>query len=142
MQSTASSPRACSGFHASSSTREGSISRKAGAVVPRARALATPPSQEPQSSRRRMSQNAVALEREVLSCPWPRKTQASRAVPEGRGLLSSTVSALQQLWCGDGALPTDVEALAGGFTDAENPCLLEEPAEGIASLWRYQGFRV
>jgi hypothetical protein len=97
MQSTASSPRACSGFHASSSTREGSISRKAGAVVPRARALATPPSQEPQSSRRRMSQNAVALEREVLSCPWPRKTQASRAVPEGRGLLSSTVSALQQV---------------------------------------------
>ncbi|EIE21401.1 hypothetical protein COCSUDRAFT_56621 [Coccomyxa subellipsoidea C-169] len=140
MQSMASSSRASSSLHASSSAREGSITRKA--VVPRARAVATPPSQEPQS-RRRMSQNAVALEREVLSCPWPRTAQASRAVPEGRGLLSNTVSALQQLWCGEGGrLPADVEALAGGFTDAENPCLLEDSADGLARVWRYQGFRL
>ncbi|CAL8469685.1 g9226 [Coccomyxa elongata] len=142
MQNLASSMRACSGFNASSSTRECSISRRAGAVVPRARALATPPSQEPQA-RRRVSQSAVAIEREVLSCPWPRTSaQASRAVPEGRGFLSCTVMALQQLWCGDGTLPADVEALAGGFTDAENPCQLEEAAEGVARLWRYQGFRL
>ena len=47
-----------------------------------------------------------------------------------------------QMWCGDGTLPADVEALAGGFTDAENPCQLEEAAEGVARLWRYQGFRL
>lgn len=47
-----------------------------------------------------------------------------------------------QIWCGDGTLPADVEALAGGFTDAENPCQLEEAAEGVARLWRYQGFRL
>ena len=55
---------------------------------------------------------------------------------------------LEQVWARPGRLPREVEALAGGFTDAATTCPVDGEAEqgqaggGIASWWRYQGFRL
>jgi len=36
-----------------------------------------------------------------------------------------------------------VQSLAGGFTDAPNACIIEQDAPtGMASWWRYQGFKL
>ena len=53
-----------------------------------------------------------------------------------------------QVWTRSGRLPQDVEALAGGFTDAALACHIGEDAaqehtlNGLADLWRYQGFKL
>ena len=48
-----------------------------------------------------------------------------------------------QLWAKPGPLPQEVQSLAGGFTDAPNACIIEQDAPtGMASWWRYQGFKL
>lgn len=48
-----------------------------------------------------------------------------------------------QLWAKPGQLPQEIQSLAGGFTDAPNACVVEQDApKGIASWWRYQGFKL
>jgi hypothetical protein len=95
LQKLAPSQRACSGLQASTSSKDSRLTVK-GATVPRARAVASTPGQEAQS-RRRISQHALAIDCEVLSCPWPRTLEASRVAPERRGLLSGVIYAVQQV---------------------------------------------
>ena len=53
-----------------------------------------------------------------------------------------------QVWTRPGRLPKEVEALAGGFTDAATACPVDgeggqgQAARGLSSWWRYQGFRL
>jgi len=76
----------------------------------------------------------------VLSCPWPRTLEYSSAAPtQGLGIIAG----LKQLWAKPGPLPQEVQSLAGGFTDAPNACIIEQDAPtGMASWWRYQGFKL
>ena len=54
-----------------------------------------------------------------------------------------TCSRALQLWAKPGPLPQEVQSLTGAFTDAPNACIIEQDApKGIASWWRYQGFKL
>lgn len=100
MQSATLLQRSCSGLQASTSAKQSIRTTKAAITVSGgARAGHTTHSQEPQL-RRRLSQNAVAMDCEAaLSCPWPRTLEASRVAPQRRGILSAAISALQQVRC-------------------------------------------
>ncbi|CAL5229772.1 g13159 [Coccomyxa viridis] len=124
----------------SSGAQASSFSFRPAAAVPQARAVASPGQKDAQSRRRSSSKSAVMMDSAVLSCPWPRTLEYSSAAPaQGLGIIAG----LKQLWAKPGPLPQEVQSLAGGFTDAPNACIIEQDApKGLATWWRYQGFKL
>lgn len=85
MHSMASSAMASS----SSGAKSSSFSFRPAAVVPQARAVASPSQKDVQSRRRSFSKSAVMMDSAVLSCPWPRTLEYSSAAPaQGQGIIA------------------------------------------------------